>query len=940
MMPGEPNFAAARYGTDTNVGTFAGSFGGQDRYVFYVPNLPSHDSTTVSFNLIAFGSDWSPELGNGSVTVAIDGQDQAGTLGSPSATGTTSTGTPYAIYPVSIEVPGTAPQLNVGITAAIPIRAGDAFGIGDISVALNLVAPQTFDVSLPASISNGVPGPGAGNLETTASEDDYNFSIPAAGSLVMDLSPSQFWGVDWSLVDTDSGATVASASGAGGHQVIPNLPAGDYQFAVTDHNGATGTYSVALSLQPAPDVFDVSLPASISNGVPGPGAGILETSASEDDYNFAIPAAGSLVMDLSPSQFWGVDWKLVDTDSGATVASAIGAGGHQVIPNLPAGDYQLAVTDHNAAAGTYSVALQMNYPAPTVSSASPTAFPAGASNQTITINGAGFVNGATVAFSGTGITVNTIDYSSPTSLSANVSIDPGALIGPQDVTVTNPGGGSATASAAFAVNAAPVVSSASPAAGDQGASLEGVTITGSGFENGATVSFSGSGITVNSATFNSPVSMTAYVSIASGAPADPRDVIITNPDGSSATASAAFAVNAAPVVSSASPGSLGQGASSQNVTLAGTGFRVGATVSFSGSGITVNSVTVASATSITASVSIAGSAGTGARSVTVTNSDAGVATATGGFTINAAPTVSSASPSSLAQGASSQNVTLTGTGFETGATVSFSGSGITVNSVTVASATSITASVSIAGSAGTSARTVTILNQDGGTGSCPSCVGIYAFAKAASASATSGTTLTSTSLTIASGASYLVFASSKSSSGDGATISATGFKTAPGVAVIGSQQDYNAKTAHNWAWYLTAGSGSGTIKITFAKPTSQSYLEVIAVTGASATTPIVTGNDGLAVSGGSASSTATSSTATASLPASAAPGDAQLVWWSSDAKNGSGAPTSAIALVSGSYASATNGSQALYGGAPSTSLSLGLSSAQHWGTIAVEVKHA
>src|SRR5450755_1190100 len=116
----------------------------------------------------------------------------------------------------------------------------------------------------------------------------------------------------------------------------------------------------------------------------------------------------------------------------------------------------------------------------------------------------------------------------------------------------------------------------------------------------------------------------------------------------------------APTVTSTSPSAGDQGASNFNVTISGTQFESGATASFSGTGITVNSTTFVSATQLTANIAIAAGASTGTRDVTVINPDSGSATATGVFTVNAGPAVSSASPSSGGQGASNFNVTITG----------------------------------------------------------------------------------------------------------------------------------------------------------------------------------------------------------------------------------------------------------------------------------------
>jgi len=104
---------------------------------------------------------------------------------------------------------------------------------------------------LPASISNGVPSSGAGNLETTASEDDYTLTTAAAGTLTLAFAncPSSLgYYLTWKLVNDSSGATVFSTS-ACSTKTISALAAGQYRVVVT-HNGASGTYTLGLSLGP------------------------------------------------------------------------------------------------------------------------------------------------------------------------------------------------------------------------------------------------------------------------------------------------------------------------------------------------------------------------------------------------------------------------------------------------------------------------------------------------------------------------------------------------------------------------------------------------------------------------------------------------------------------------------------------------------------------
>jgi alpha-tubulin suppressor-like RCC1 family protein/outer membrane protein OmpA-like peptidoglycan-associated protein len=167
-----------------------------------------------------------------------------------------------------------------------------------------------------------------------------------------------------------------------------------------------------------------------------------------------------------------------------------------------------------------------------------------------------------------------------------------------------------------------------------------------------------------------------------------------------------------PTVASVSPVS-GPAAGGTSLTVTGTGFLSGASVTVGGAACA--SVTVVSATSITCTAP-AGAAG--AQDVVVTNTDTQSGTGSGLFRYVAAPSVTSVSPSSGSTDGGA-SLTITGTGFLSGASVTVGGAACT--SVAVVSATSITC-VAPAGTAG--AQDVVVTNTDGqlGTGS-----GLFSF---------------------------------------------------------------------------------------------------------------------------------------------------------------------------------------------------------------------
>jgi hypothetical protein len=372
------------------------------------------------------------------------------------------------------------------------------------------------------------------------------------------------------------------------------------------------------------------------------------------------------------------------------------------------GSRTVTVTNGDGGSGSLASGFTVNAK-PTVESTSPSSRGQGASKQTITIKGKGFVSGATLDSSfGAGITVESTSFTSSTELKATISIESGAATGSRTVTVTNGDGGSGSLTPGFTVNAKPTVESTSPSSRGQGAGKQTITIKGANFASGASANF-GAGITVESTSLVSATELTAKITIESGAATGARTVTVTNADGGAESLAGGFTVNAGPTVESLSPGSGDQGGT-ENVIVKGTNFAGSSTVSLSGSGVTINSTTFESPTQIRLNVTIASGASTGARTVTVTNADAGSGLRASGFTVNGAPALTATSPSSGNLGGT-ENVTLKGTNFESGASASF-GTGITVNSTTFVSTGELTANITIASNATTGARTVTVTNPD------------------------------------------------------------------------------------------------------------------------------------------------------------------------------------------------------------------------------------
>jgi hypothetical protein len=262
------------------------------------------------------------------------------------------------------------------------------------------------------------------------------------------------------------------------------------------------------------------------------------------------------------------------------------------------------------------------------------------------------------------------------------------------VTATNAIGTGPSSTPSNAVVPHPVVTSISSGSVGQGAANVPVIITGAGFTAGAKATLSEAGATIGSIVVVNSTSIFARLSVAATTPVGPENLTVTDAFGSG-TCSGCLSVYTAPAVTAVSPPAFAAGAKGQ-VVFNGSSFQPGAKLSVLGAAIKVTATSV-TPTAITATLSVPTTAAIGSNGVKVTNLDHGTSTCAACFTVIAAPTLTSISPSTASPG-SVTPVTLTGTGFGAGANVS-GPAGVSFAGVTVVNSTSIVAIMTVAATA-------------------------------------------------------------------------------------------------------------------------------------------------------------------------------------------------------------------------------------------------
>lgn len=679
---------------------------------------------------------------------------------------------------------GTGATGTVTITASATTFAGDG---GNASITTN--APGvTFssvvddDTTGPGEVvsadfaSTSATAPGSYNLTitdnagTTTIDDAFNvYPAPTFTSLTPTSGPDQpgiytatitvtgggFTGTATkqpvvtftSTVDGTSMAATA-VTGAGTTETTPGSsltltvplkntvtgnPATPGTYTMTIENADGGSVTTGAVFTVVGDVIDTVSPS----GIAVPNSGTTNTTVNIIGSGFQ---AGATVT-------WGTclgvtfGTAVIDSSTEITVPVSVPAGTSSTscdvtVDNDGTNDNGASYTATGALGiGTTASSLSPLVTASSLSSAS-ALVPGSPSSSTITFTGQGFGPESTFtvldpAGNNAGVTVGSpcLASSDGTTLTCTLTANSGAVAGSYTAVF-----GTDTLANAFSV-AGPAITSISPTALAVGAPVGTVvTITGTGFNNTTTGTFTDNGGDTTAGIFEY-VSATQinFVVTASPSVANAIDTFYVKSynayGATSVSAPTSLVIDNTPSVTSIAytttgTSGVGVGATAQGITINGSNFESGATVTaFTNASGKADADVTAKVTSvnlygtqISATISVAAGDTAGVDGYTVTNPDGGSYTVSAiapiGLTIDAAPTVSAVSPSTATPSATNA-FTVTGTGFETGAVVTASSDG-TCGVATVASATSLTVSCTL-GAEGSTAVNLVVTNPDGGS---------------------------------------------------------------------------------------------------------------------------------------------------------------------------------------------------------------------------------
>jgi hypothetical protein len=250
----------------------------------------------------------------------------------------------------------------------------------------------------------------------------------------------------------------------------------------------------------------------------------------------------------------------------------------------------LCGTGHNNMFGTFIVNAAAA--PPSITSISPSSG-AATGGTSVTISGSNFTAPVGVTFGG--VAAASVTFNSSSSVTA---VTPGGTAGPVEVKLTN--ADATSASATFTYIAAPSITSIAPVSGTNAGGTA-IVITGTGFQSGATVKLGGVAATNVSVASSTTITATTPAHATGDQSAVAVDLLVTNPDGQSATRSNAFTYNA-PFVAILKANvvlvSSGPTSGGTSVTILGSGFTGGG-LSVTFGGVAATSVLVVNDTTAT-----------------------------------------------------------------------------------------------------------------------------------------------------------------------------------------------------------------------------------------------------------------------------------------------------------------------------------------------------
>ena len=157
---------------------------------------------------------------------------------------------------------------------------------------------QSFGIAIGDVISDGVPGAGAGRIETPGALDVYTFEGQAGQRVFLDVQSGGSL-AHQAVIQDPNGQTLYDRAIHWDSGVLTLPLTGQYTLTIgNEGDDYFADYSFQLWDVPEPQVFEIAVGDVISHGVPGVGAGQIESPGVLDVYNFEGQAGQRVFFDV------------------------------------------------------------------------------------------------------------------------------------------------------------------------------------------------------------------------------------------------------------------------------------------------------------------------------------------------------------------------------------------------------------------------------------------------------------------------------------------------------------------------------------------------------------------------------------------------------------------------------------------------------------------
>jgi len=451
-----------------------------------------------------------------------------GTSGAATFTINNPTPTITTISPTTATAGGAAFTLTVNggsyVSTSVVNFNGKAAATTFVSASQLTAAITAADITTAGAVNVTVTNPAPGGGTSTAAVFTINNPAPT----ITTLSPTSATVGGAAFTLTVNGTNFAPTSvvnfnGTGKTSTFVN--ATQLTAAITAADIATaGTVNVSVTT-PAPGGGSTgSLPFAINNPVPTTTT-LSPTSAVAGGAAFTLTVNGTNFVAASQVSFNG-GLKPTTFKSATQLTAAIAA-----IDILNSGLVNVTVTNPGPGGGTSTPAAQftIDNAQPTLASLSPTSTLAGSGAFTLTINGNGFVNGATVTFNEANPAKSfspVATFVSSTKITAAITAAEITTADTYNVTVTNPLSTGPSVALTFTVNnPVPTLTTLGQTHAPGGTAFT-LTVNGTNFVSTSVVNF---GTKAEPTTLVSPTQVTAVIPATDVSTAGPVNVTVTNP---------------------------------------------------------------------------------------------------------------------------------------------------------------------------------------------------------------------------------------------------------------------------------------------------------------------------------------------------------------------------------------------------------------------------